>query len=209
MSKPLKEDYIIRIKSRIEQHVEEPVEADEKEEFVELIAGDVEFAKRLHEFFPCAGILFPGLERRQQSLMAHLELRAPLRELSEEFAVGDLLPAEGGREEVVCRIGIGAETFVEEAEMFLGDESEGVDLIAKFPGDGIDFVAEFLLFLRGQRREPADLLEVGSEGIGEVISLHIGKGICLRFRILVFVSGGLLHTSPQPGSSFPAADHSL
>ncbi len=37
MSKPLKEDYIIRIKSRIEQHVEEPVEADEKEEFVELM----------------------------------------------------------------------------------------------------------------------------------------------------------------------------
>ena len=33
----LKEDYIIRIKSRIEQHVEEPVEADEKEEFVELM----------------------------------------------------------------------------------------------------------------------------------------------------------------------------
>ena len=37
MSKPLKEDYIIRIKSRIEQHVEEPVETDEKEEFVELM----------------------------------------------------------------------------------------------------------------------------------------------------------------------------
>ena len=30
MSKPLKEDYIIRIKSRIEQHVEEPAEEEEK-----------------------------------------------------------------------------------------------------------------------------------------------------------------------------------
>ena len=29
MSKPLKEDYIIRIKSRIEQHVEEPAEEDD------------------------------------------------------------------------------------------------------------------------------------------------------------------------------------
>ena len=37
MSKPLKEDYIIRIKSRIEQHVEEPAEGEEKEEFVELM----------------------------------------------------------------------------------------------------------------------------------------------------------------------------
>ena len=37
MSKPLKEDYIIRIKSRIEQHVEEPAEEEEKEEFVELM----------------------------------------------------------------------------------------------------------------------------------------------------------------------------
>ena len=37
MSKPLKEDYIIRIKSRIEQHVEEPAEEKEKEEFVELM----------------------------------------------------------------------------------------------------------------------------------------------------------------------------
>ena len=35
MSKPLKEDYIIRIKSRIEQHVKEPVEKEEKEEFAE------------------------------------------------------------------------------------------------------------------------------------------------------------------------------
>ena len=33
MSKPLKEDYIIRIKSRIKQHVKEPVEQEEKEEF--------------------------------------------------------------------------------------------------------------------------------------------------------------------------------
>ena len=37
MSKPLKEDYIIRIKSRIKQHVEEPAEEKEKEEFVELM----------------------------------------------------------------------------------------------------------------------------------------------------------------------------
>ena len=37
MNKPLKEDYIIRIKSRIEQHVEEPAEEKEKEEFVELM----------------------------------------------------------------------------------------------------------------------------------------------------------------------------
>ena len=37
MSKPLKEDYIIRIKSRIEQHVKEPVEQEEKEEFMELM----------------------------------------------------------------------------------------------------------------------------------------------------------------------------
>ena len=37
MSRPLKEDYIIRIKSRIEQRVEEPAEMGEKEEFVELM----------------------------------------------------------------------------------------------------------------------------------------------------------------------------
>ena len=37
MSRPLKEDYIIRIKSRIEQRVEEPAETGEKEEFVELM----------------------------------------------------------------------------------------------------------------------------------------------------------------------------
>ena len=39
MSKPLKEDYIIRIKSRIEQHIDEPMEDEEKEEFVELMTG--------------------------------------------------------------------------------------------------------------------------------------------------------------------------
>ena len=37
MSKPLKEDYIIRIKSRIEQRMEEPAAAKDKEEFVELM----------------------------------------------------------------------------------------------------------------------------------------------------------------------------
>ena len=37
MSKSLKEDYIIRIKSRIEQHIDEPMEDEEKEEFVELM----------------------------------------------------------------------------------------------------------------------------------------------------------------------------
>ena len=37
MSKPLKEDYIIRIKSRIEQHMDEPAAEEEKEEFVELM----------------------------------------------------------------------------------------------------------------------------------------------------------------------------
>ena len=37
MSKPLKEDFIIRIKSRIEQHIDEPMEDEEKEEFVELM----------------------------------------------------------------------------------------------------------------------------------------------------------------------------
>ena len=37
MSRPLKEDYIIRIKSRIEQRVEEPAETGEKEECVELM----------------------------------------------------------------------------------------------------------------------------------------------------------------------------
>ena len=37
MSRPLKEDYIIRIKSRIEQRVEEPAETGEKEEGVELM----------------------------------------------------------------------------------------------------------------------------------------------------------------------------
>ncbi len=37
VSKPLKEDYIIRIKSRIEQRLDEPVEEEEKEEFVELM----------------------------------------------------------------------------------------------------------------------------------------------------------------------------
>ena len=37
MSKPLKEDYIIRIKSRIEQRMDEPAAEEEKEEFVELM----------------------------------------------------------------------------------------------------------------------------------------------------------------------------
>ena len=37
MSRPLKEDYIIRIKSRIEQRVEEPAETGEKEKCVELM----------------------------------------------------------------------------------------------------------------------------------------------------------------------------
>ena len=37
MSKPLKEDYIIRIKSRIEQHIDEPMEDEEKEEFDALL----------------------------------------------------------------------------------------------------------------------------------------------------------------------------
>ena len=37
MSKPLKEDYIIRIKSRIEQRMDEPTAEEEKEEFVELM----------------------------------------------------------------------------------------------------------------------------------------------------------------------------
>ena len=37
MSKPLKEDYIIRIKRRNAHHVKEPVEQEEKEEFVELM----------------------------------------------------------------------------------------------------------------------------------------------------------------------------
>ena len=36
VSKPLKEDYIIRIKSRIEQHIDEPMEDEEKEEFLHL-----------------------------------------------------------------------------------------------------------------------------------------------------------------------------
>ena len=36
-SKPLKEDYIIRIKSRIEQRLDEPAAEEEKEEFVELM----------------------------------------------------------------------------------------------------------------------------------------------------------------------------
>ena len=33
VSKPLKEDYIIRIKSRIEQRLDEPAAEEEKEEF--------------------------------------------------------------------------------------------------------------------------------------------------------------------------------
>ena len=37
MSKPLKEDYIIRIKSRIEQRLDEPAAEEEKEECVELM----------------------------------------------------------------------------------------------------------------------------------------------------------------------------
>ncbi len=37
MSKPLKEDYIIRIKSRIEQRLDEQAAEEEKEEFVELM----------------------------------------------------------------------------------------------------------------------------------------------------------------------------
>ena len=41
MSKPLKEDYIIRIKSRIEQRLDEPAAEEEKEEFVESIKADV------------------------------------------------------------------------------------------------------------------------------------------------------------------------
>ena len=41
MSKPLKEDFIIRIKSRIEQRMDEPAADEEKEEFVELMTrGD-------------------------------------------------------------------------------------------------------------------------------------------------------------------------
>ena len=37
VSKPLKEDYIIRIKSRIEQRLDESAAEEEKEEFVELM----------------------------------------------------------------------------------------------------------------------------------------------------------------------------
>ena len=37
VSKPLKEDYIIRIKNRIEQRLDEPATEEEKEEFVELM----------------------------------------------------------------------------------------------------------------------------------------------------------------------------
>ena len=37
MSKPPEEDYIIRIKSRIEQRLDEPAAEEEKEEFVELM----------------------------------------------------------------------------------------------------------------------------------------------------------------------------
>ncbi len=52
MSKPLKEDYIIRIKSRIEQHVKEPVEQEkEKEEFVELMTRG-QFVQKGKAFFP-------------------------------------------------------------------------------------------------------------------------------------------------------------
>ena len=40
MSKPLKEDYIIRIKSRIEQRLDEPAAEEEKEEFVELMTSE-------------------------------------------------------------------------------------------------------------------------------------------------------------------------
>ena len=35
VSKPLQEDYIIRIKCRIEQRLDEPAAEEEKEEFVE------------------------------------------------------------------------------------------------------------------------------------------------------------------------------
>lgn len=83
--------------------------------------------------------------------------------------------------------------------MFLCDESESVDLIAQFPGDGIDFVTEFLLFLRGKRGEFPDLLEVGGEGIGEISAVDVGKRVFLRLSIFQFVMGGFPHASPQSG----------
>ena len=46
MSKPLKEDYIIRIKSRIEQRLDEPAAEEEKEEFNQKCK---EIFKRLSE----------------------------------------------------------------------------------------------------------------------------------------------------------------
>lgn len=47
MSKPLKEDYIIRIKSRIEQRLDEPAAAEEKEEFVELMTRGIHLTSRI------------------------------------------------------------------------------------------------------------------------------------------------------------------
>ena len=46
VSKPLKEDYIIRIKSRIEQRLDEPAAEEEKEEFNQKCK---EIFKRLSE----------------------------------------------------------------------------------------------------------------------------------------------------------------
>ena len=61
MSKPLKEDYIIRIKSRIEQHVKEPVEQEEKEEFVELMTRG-QFVHILFTFQSQKHIIFTRIQ---------------------------------------------------------------------------------------------------------------------------------------------------
>ncbi|UKI29663.1 MAG: hypothetical protein L6W00_16520 [Lentisphaeria bacterium] len=85
-----------------------------------------------------------------------------------------------------------------------------MDLIAQFPGDGIDFVTEFLLFLRGKRGEFPDLLEVGGEGIGEISAVDVGKRVFLRLSIFQFVMGDflMLHLNQVCGLLCPA-DHSL
>ena len=127
--------------------------------------------------------------------MTGFQLVSPERELSEEFAAGNLFAPQRGRQEIVGGVGIGPEALVEEAEMFLSDESEVMDLIPQFPGDGIDFVAEFFLLLGGERREFPDLLEIRSEGIREIAAADIDAGGFHGFRKILFVLGGLLHIS--------------
>ena len=180
----------------VRRRIESVIELFENRKRLELTVN--EQAERLHEFSPFPGAVSAGLKRGEQGLMSDFEFRPPLGEAAEEFTGGDLLFSEGRGEEIVGRIGIGAETFIEEPEMFLCDEAEGMDLISEFACDGIDFVAELLLLFGRQRRKLADLLKIRGEGIGKISAVEIDDGILRSFRNLIFVTAGLLHTSPRP-----------